>query len=524
MSVAIQLSIKNGSIHAGWTSSGAHCLAGDLWQRYGRQWFWITFAHSSRILKDPRYSTAASLGSCKNELIGSFFCWEPICRRPADSLGPAGVTIRADADGFDDLDDFFSQEFENKPKVDEENKVAVDTLGKIEEATEADYIVSQPVRNSIGHSGNKPWFINFRFEALRLEYTIPLKGDSDVEMEDATVEDAAEDGYPADSIPMDDDYGCMPAEVTNSNGFNSDDEIGFSPNITVRPHVNISPSAVAVETPVQTVVTKKKAAVVKAKKEAKPSKPRTVPAVRKETTTVKTGGDLYLSDEFKRQESGRQSRRNRIAPLEFWRGEAVQYKVDPELSKIELSFFINLTFIIEIPVVVGVVRRTKSPQKPKSRTAARKSASKNTARSKAVENNLEAAGYVKDVEVISKVMDYDTHVEEERLLAISLDQHELRPVKDEQFLISTAFEESDFLSAGILSFPPGVKKPSRNSANYALVFYVINGSFQVNIGSSQFVIGTGGQFIVPRGNHYQLKNLHDQESKLHFCHCMDGRS
>jgi centromere protein C len=178
---------------------------------------------------------------------------------------------------------------------------------------------------------------------------------------------------------------------------------------------------------------------------------------------------------------------------------------------------------LRIPVVVGVVRRAKTPQKPKVRPAQRKTTTQQTKRRKQVESDLEDSGYTPDVHVTAKVMDYDTHEEEERLLAISADQHTPEVVKGEKFAISTVFEEGTFLTAGILSFPPTVTKPSRNSAKHALVFYVINGVFQVTINQASFVIGTGGQFIVPRGNHYQLKNLHDQESKLHFCHCKDSR-
>lgn len=107
------------------------------------------------------------------------------------------------------------------------------------------------------------------------------------------------------------------------------------------------------------------------------------------------------------------------------------------------------------------------------------------------------------------------------MVALSEDQHRPESIKGEKFLISTVFEEGEYLTAGILVFPPGAEKPSRNSAKHALVFYVISGTFQVTIHQSSFVIGTGGQFLVPRGNHYQIKSVYDQEGKLHFCHCKD---
>lgn len=318
---------------------------------------------------------------------------------------------------------------------------------------------------------------------------------------------------------MDDDYGAMPAEGQAVTDEEEDEEIGFSPNITLRKPMKTSSSSPARSrdeeegTEKKPVVRKpapsKHAAAPKAKKAPSTTNSKTDQASR----VVKSAGQFYLSDEFHADGAQRQSRRNRIAPLEFWRGETVKYSVDQDLR---------------IPVVVGVVRRAKTPQKPRpvrpsGSRRAQTTTLKSNKRRKEIEDELEDEGFAPEVNVVAKVVDYDTHVEDERLLAISADQHTPEQVKGEKFSISTVFEEGNFLTAGILSFPPGVAKPSRNSAKHALVFYVITGTFQVTINQSSFVIGNGGQFIVPRGNHYQLKNLHDQEGKLHFCHCKDSR-
>lgn len=64
------------------------------------------------------------------------------------------MTVRADEEGFQDLDDYFSQEFENKTSLNEDNQVEPVVLEKIEEsAAEASFIISQPVRNSLGPHG-----------------------------------------------------------------------------------------------------------------------------------------------------------------------------------------------------------------------------------------------------------------------------------------------------------------------------------------------------------------------------------
>jgi len=88
------------------------------------------------------------------------------CRKPVDSLGPAGVTVRADEDGFDNLDDYFSQEFENKATIGEENVMKMgEGMEKIEEDEEAtgtadvDFVVSQPMRKSLVTNGTVSLFL-----------------------------------------------------------------------------------------------------------------------------------------------------------------------------------------------------------------------------------------------------------------------------------------------------------------------------------------------------------------------------
>jgi hypothetical protein len=43
------------------------------------------------------------------------------------------------------------------------------------------------------------------------------------------------------------------------------------------------------------------------------------------------------------------------------------------------------------------------------------------------------------------------------------------PVPGADFFIHTVFVEGAFMSSGVLTFPPGATKPSRNSSKHALV-------------------------------------------------------
>jgi len=48
------------------------------------------------------------------------------------------------------------------------------------------------------------------------------------------------------------------------------------------------------------------------------------------------------------------------------------------------------------------------------------------------------------------------------------------------------------------------------------LFYVLKGIVQVTVNESKFVVSTGAQFVVPRGNQYSIANLSRMESHLYF--------
>jgi hypothetical protein len=159
---------------------------------------------------------------------------------------------------------------------------------------------------------------------------------------------------------------------------------------------------------------------------------------------------------------GRASKRQRMAPLAFWRNEKVVY------GRRQSS---------RMPVIVDVLRANEesSPTKQIKRKSSRSAAQK-------VTTSLKDAGYRARVSATAKVMDYDTHRETERctpslcnvddsfiVLALGPDQVQTKTVKGEDFAIQTVFTEGTFLSSGILEFPPGSSKPTRNSSKHALV-------------------------------------------------------
>lgn len=219
----------------------------------------------------------------------------------------------------------------------------------------------------------------------------------------------------------------------------------------------------------------------------------------------------------------RRSNRKRMEPLKYWAGER------PKYGRRESS---RMPVIVDIlPPTTKIAPPRKTVQRKKNKAAA---AGTTAAAAKAqstttpkgpvsILTNLKGvSGFKADVNFTGTVMDFDEHVEMDRLLALGPDNVDLKTVTNENFMIQSIFSEAGTLSSGILHFPPRTAKESRNSLNHCLVCYVVEGTFQITIHQNVFIVGTGSQFIVPRGNQYSIKSLWDKDGRLFFAHCTIG--
>ena len=205
----------------------------------------------------------------------------------------------------------------------------------------------------------------------------------------------------------------------------------------------------------------------------------------------------------------RRSCRLKIEPLRYWANEKVCYgrAADPSIT---------------LPVIVNVIKKPELDDPTFAMGLTKK-------RRRPADGNvskLKAQAFGPDCDVETEVNCYDQPGEEEvRLVALSHHHVQGDPVNDCSFRIHTIFTEGSYMSSGQLIFPPLSQKPTKNSARHALVFYVITGSFRVEINKESFLIGPGGQFHVPRANHYTITHVTEDrsvEGRLFFCHCKDN--
>ncbi|KAF9359881.1 hypothetical protein BGX26_011171 [Mortierella sp. AD094] len=223
----------------------------------------------------------------------------------------------------------------------------------------------------------------------------------------------------------------------------------------------------------------------------------------------------------------RRSHRTKITPLEFWKNERVVIGKDADAA----------------PVIKAVLRAPPEESHPKSKKRKRASASSNSKRGAAaviprqrrkqartevdedeldssLEENVDSqSGMGLSDEVANKraeVLTFGTNKVTSRVIAESKDTLNFKDVEGGQYLFHRGLEDADSLASGIIKIKPSGKKPTTNSNGSSMVFFVMKGLVQVTIHETDFVVSTGGRFLVPRGNQYGISNLSKKESTLFF--------
>ncbi|KAF9203553.1 hypothetical protein BGZ49_006288 [Haplosporangium sp. Z 27] len=226
----------------------------------------------------------------------------------------------------------------------------------------------------------------------------------------------------------------------------------------------------------------------------------------------------------------RRSRRTKIAPLEFWKNERVVFDKDEDSA----------------PVIKAVLRAPPTDEPPRS-SIKRKRTTGNGSNSKrstvvpipqrkqkqvsveeeedeldsSLEESLEhSRGHLGlSDEVASKkaeVLTFGTNKVTLQAIAEAKDSTKFRDVEGGQYQFHRGLEDPDSLASGIIKIKPGGRKATTNSNGSSMVFFVIRGLVQVTVHETDFVVSTGGRFLVPRGNQYGIINLSKKESTLFF--------
>ncbi|KAG2103947.1 Mif2/CENP-C like-domain-containing protein [Suillus cothurnatus] len=199
----------------------------------------------------------------------------------------------------------------------------------------------------------------------------------------------------------------------------------------------------------------------------------------------------------------RRSRRHRYKPLEYWRQEKVVYGGDT-------------SGLILVPQIKEIIRIPQEPPKPLGKTGKKRKRT-GSERAKSMPEPFDPEeGWDDETEESGVVIDYVTEEPVLRRVVYTAKKIDPKPAAGGGWFFQKIFGEGDFIAAGVLLIPPQGRKPSKGTKDNTYVFYVIEGAVAAVIHESQYIVATGGMFIVPRGNTYYIENISDRDAKVFF--------
>ncbi|KAI0647465.1 Mif2/CENP-C like-domain-containing protein [Trametes meyenii] len=247
---------------------------------------------------------------------------------------------------------------------------------------------------------------------------------------------------------------------------------------------------------------KGKEAAPKVSGKENPTKPREKPQPRKKVVLRELTPDDPNSDGLRR------SKRLRYSPLAWWRLEKVVYG----RRESGTSLVPSIKEIHRIPQIkpepLGAKRR-KGGHRKKSQT---------------VEPEVQQVvvydpeeGWDDETDPYCNVLEFGEDGREvSRRVAFTAKMVAPKAAGQGAFYFQKIFGDGDFLAAGQLIIPPNSTKPTKGTKDNTFVFYVIQGAVKFAVHQSNFVLSTGGMFMVPRGNIYYIQNICDRDAKLFF--------
>ncbi|KAJ3050238.1 hypothetical protein HK097_008786 [Rhizophlyctis rosea] len=198
----------------------------------------------------------------------------------------------------------------------------------------------------------------------------------------------------------------------------------------------------------------------------------------------------------------RRSKRQKFSPLKFWKGERV-------IVKGRKSGF------CPVPVVTEVIK-VESDHEEANRRAKKSYRGGNRVKREFTP--------VTRPEVT--VLDYFTGEEVEQRIIATPEMLNPRTVGSGDFKFQKVFGEGSFCASGVLVLEKGGEKPNKNSGHCAMmvilqIFVILKGEIEATVHKTTFVVTAGGQFFVPRGNQYRLRNVGKSEGRIFFCHARE---
>ncbi|KAI0479033.1 Mif2/CENP-C like-domain-containing protein [Xylariaceae sp. FL0804] len=250
------------------------------------------------------------------------------------------------------------------------------------------------------------------------------------------------------------------------------------------------------------------------------------PAVQRGPPLPKSRGLVTLRREEPAYLRTTRSGRASYKPLEFWKGEHVEYDAGEAFDDDKKGRHFSMRSMKNIVRAEVNEEALAGKRRGRSKAAGRKPGRSALAQ---VEEEIERddweheSGHVTGECVYwhpeyehSPPQDDDQVEVVEEELAVSESAVRLRDIKDATFKFAKTLT-LPFFGSGIVDLPPGSEKRPKNSRKMQMVFFVHLGSVQVTVSHTTFKIGQGGTWFVPRGNHYSIANESEhQHARIFF--------
>ncbi|XP_021250782.1 centromere protein C isoform X2 [Numida meleagris] len=209
-----------------------------------------------------------------------------------------------------------------------------------------------------------------------------------------------------------------------------------------------------------------------------------------------------LSDEIGRQKivlpsntpNVRRTKRIRLKPLEYWRGERVTYTLKPS-GRLLIS---------------GIAGAEAEPHRNNKQKSRHKQKRAETRSGVAECLDIPLADASKPTSIVDPVTN-----QEVLLVCINSGSSHSCFFEDESIKVYKSLNTSDF-AAGKLILKPLKEKGHQFVHMDTIAFYVIRGQIIVTLHKTSYYLTSGDYFYVPAGNGYNIRNLLNEESVLHF--------
>ncbi|KAK8134054.1 inner kinetochore subunit cnp3 [Apiospora sp. TS-2023a] len=215
-------------------------------------------------------------------------------------------------------------------------------------------------------------------------------------------------------------------------------------------------------------------------------------------------------------------------PLEFWKGERYEYDTDNEDLVPDKG-----GRHIKLATIKSVVRMEAEPDEPKAKRRGRpgtgaRGRPKRQTPVEDIEEEEDRSDWEDDPghiigECIAWRPEYEAEPPEgeeevevyDEEVAISGTAIQMKDIKGATFQFAKTLT-LPFFGSGLVDLPPGAEKKPKNARKMQMVFFVHYGSVVVKLAGTEFRIGKGGQFFVPRGNQYAIENPTDKPARIFF--------